>query len=98
MELRAQVFSEEEVRSCANITATVQNLIVWHKALPAYREGDVVYIEFNTGHPDMLGKWEVSDTVLQGGVTNCVAGLKWIKIARKFQTKKCQNTVVHTST
>ena len=56
LELRAQGFSEEEVSICANITAAVEKLIVCHKALPMYREGDTVYIEFNTGHPDILGK------------------------------------------
>ena len=37
LELIARVFSEEEVRICANITASVEKLIVWHKALPTYR-------------------------------------------------------------
>ena len=46
----------------------------------------------------MVGKWEIGDIGVQGGVTNCVAKVKQIKILRKFQTKKCQNTVVHTST
>ena len=44
MELKAQGFSEEEVRSCANIKAEVENLILRHKALTTYREGDEVYI------------------------------------------------------
>ena len=43
----------------ANITDAVEKLIVWHKALPTYREGDTVYVEFKTGNPDMLGKWLV---------------------------------------
>ena len=37
-------FSEEEVIRCANITAAVEKLIVWHKALPTYREGNAVSI------------------------------------------------------
>ena len=43
-ELRASGFSEEEVSSCANITAAVEKLIVWHKAKPTYIEGDELYI------------------------------------------------------
>ena len=46
----------------------------------------------------MVSKWEVDDIWVQGGVTNGVAEVKWIKFYRKFQTKKCQNNVVHTST
>ena len=37
LELRAQVFSDEVVSICANITAAVEQLIVCHKALPTYR-------------------------------------------------------------
>ena len=37
LELRAQVFSDEVVSICANITAAVEQLIVFHKALPTYR-------------------------------------------------------------
>ena len=44
LELRDGVFSEYEVSICANIKVAVENLILWHKALPTYREGDVVYI------------------------------------------------------
>ena len=55
-----------------------------------------MYIEFNTRHPDMVVKWEVSDNGVQGGVTNGAAKLKCIKILRKFQTKKFQNNVVQT--
>ena len=44
LELRDQGFSEEEVSSCANITAAVEMLILWHKALTTYREGDAVCI------------------------------------------------------
>ena len=44
LELGDQGFSEEEVISCANITAAVEKLILWHKALPTYIEVDVVYI------------------------------------------------------
>ena len=46
----------------------------------------------------MVGRWEVSGIGVQLGVTNGVAKVKRIKILREFQTKKCQNTVVHTST
>ena len=49
---------------------------MWHKALPTYREGGVVYIEFKTGHPDMVVKWEVGDIGVQGGVTNGVDKVK----------------------
>ena len=44
LELGYQGFGEKDVRRCANITATVENIIVWHKVLPTYTEGDVVYI------------------------------------------------------
>ena len=56
-ELRSWGFSEEEVNSCANIKSAVENLIVWHKSLPTYREGDEVYIESKTENPDTVGKW-----------------------------------------
>ena len=56
LELRARGFREEVVIICANIKSAVEKLIVWHKALPTYREGDEVYISFKTGHPDMVGK------------------------------------------
>ena len=46
----------------------------------------------------MVDKWEVGDIGVQGSVINDVAKVKWIKILRKFQTKKIQSTVVHTST
>ena len=39
----------------ANITDVVEKLVVWHKAMTTYREGDGVYIYFKTGHPDMVG-------------------------------------------
>ena len=55
LELRARGFSEEEASSCANITAALEKLIAWHKALPTYREGDAVNIELNTGHHDIVG-------------------------------------------
>ena len=76
MELRDQGFSEEQVIRCANITYAVENLIMRYKALPTYREGDTVCIEFNTGHHDMVGKWEVGDIRVQGGVTNGVTKVK----------------------
>ena len=44
LELIAWGFSKEEVRRYANITDAVEKLIVWHKALLTYREGDEVYI------------------------------------------------------
>ena len=62
--------------SCENITAAVEKLIVWHTVLTTYTEGDMVYIEINTGHPDMVGKCEVGDIGVQGGVTNIVAKVK----------------------
>ena len=40
LELRDKGFSEEEMRSCANITDAVEKLIMWHKSLSTYREGD----------------------------------------------------------
>ena len=48
----------------------------WHKALPTYIEVDVVYIEFKTGHPNMVGKRKFGAIVLQGGVTNGVDNVK----------------------
>ena len=56
--------------SCANITDAVEKLIVWHKAMPTYGEGDKMYIKLMTGHPDMVGKWEVGDIGVQGGAPN----------------------------
>ena len=44
LEIRDWWFSGEELNSCANITAAVENLIVWNKALPTYIEGDMMYI------------------------------------------------------
>ena len=55
--------------NCANIRAVVEKMIVWHKALSTYIEDDMVYIEFKTGHPVMVGNWEVNDIVVQGGET-----------------------------
>ena len=46
----------------------------------------------------MVGKWEVGDIGVQRCLPNGVAKMILIKILRKFQTKKCQNTEVHTST
>ena len=54
----------------ANITALVEKLIVWHKALPTYREGDMVWIEIKTGIPDIVGKGERGDIIVQGYVIN----------------------------
>ena len=98
LELRSWGFSENEGISCTNIKTTVEKLTVWHKALPTYRESGDVYIEFNTLQPYMVGKQENGDIGAQGGLTNGVAKVKWIKILRKFQTKNCQNNAVHTST
>ena len=44
MELGSWSFSEEEASSYSNITAAVEMLVVWHKAMPTYREGGTVYI------------------------------------------------------
>ena len=57
---------------CANITAAVEKLIVLHKSMTTYREGDVVYIKFKTGHPVMLVKGEGGDIGVQGYVPNGV--------------------------
>ena len=61
LELRDGGFIEEEVSICANITDAVEKLILCHKALSHYREGDAVYIKFKTGNPNMVYKWEVGD-------------------------------------
>ena len=90
LELKYQGFSEEEVIICANSTAALEKMVVWHKELTSYREVDAVYIEFNTGHHYMVGRWEVGDIGVQVGVTNGLAKVKRIKILGKFQTKKCQ--------
>ena len=57
-ELGAQGFSEEEVSSFANITVVVDYLIMWHKEMNIYIEGDTVYIKLNTGKPGMVDKVE----------------------------------------
>ena len=44
LELRAWGFIEEDVSSCANITAAVDNLIMWHKALNTYIKVDELCI------------------------------------------------------
>ena len=56
LELRVWGFREGQVKSSANITAVVENLVVWHKVLPTYREVGVVYILIKTGKPYMVGK------------------------------------------
>ena len=61
LELRAWSFSEAGVSSCANIKVSVEKMIMQNKALTTYREVDDVYIELKTGHPDMLGKYEISN-------------------------------------
>ena len=60
---------------CSNITAGVEKLIVRHKALPTYREGGMMHIEFKTGTPGVVGKGEGSAIIVQGGVTNGVANV-----------------------
>ena len=60
---------------CANIKAGVEKLIMWHKVLPTYIEGGVVYIESKTGHPYMVGKGICSDIVVKGGVIYCVVNV-----------------------
>ena len=69
-----------------------------HKALHTYREGYVVYIEFNTDPPDMVGKGGGGDIEVLGGVTNDVANVLLHKNIRRVKIKKGQNTVVYTST
>ena len=44
LELRSQGFSEEEVIIGDNITDAVEKLIVCHKSLTTYIEGDTLYI------------------------------------------------------
>ena len=44
LELIARVFSEEEASRCANVTAAVEKLNVWHKEIPTYIAVDVAYI------------------------------------------------------
>ena len=57
-----------------------------------------MYIEFNTGTPDVVVKGVGGNIGVQLGVTNDVANMLWHKILRRVTTKKGQNTVVHTST
>ena len=45
----------------------------------------------------MVGKQEICDIRVQGGVNNFVAKVKLIKFSESFKTN-CQNTLVHTST
>ena len=56
-----------------------------------------MYIEFNTGHPDMVDKGEGGAIGVQGGATNGVANVLRNKFLRSFQTKMGQNTVGKTS-
>ena len=51
---RSEELAMPLINICNNITDAVEKLIVWHKYLTTYREGDAVYIEVSTGHPDML--------------------------------------------
>ena len=60
---------------CVNITAVVENIIVWHKELPNYRKSDAVYIEFKTGPPHMSCKERSCATGVQVGVTNGVGNV-----------------------
>ena len=73
--------------SCANIIAAEEKLVVCRKALPTYIEGDAMYIEFNTGHPDMVGKWKLGGIGVHGGVTSGVAKVKRIKKSEYFKQK-----------
>ena len=57
---------------CVNITAGLENLIVWHKSLTTYREGDVVCIESNNVHPYMVNKGGGGDIGVQVVVTDGV--------------------------
>ena len=43
--------------------------------MPTYREGDTVYIEFDNGNPDMVGKGVGGDIGVQGVVTNGVTNV-----------------------
>ena len=72
-------------------------LIVCHKVLLTYREGDMVYIEYKNPLPAMVDKGLDGDIRVKGVVTNGVANVLWSIILRRVQTKKVQNTVVHTS-
>ena len=47
----------------------VDKLIVWHKELNTYLEGGAVYIKFNIGNPDVVGKGGGGDIGVQVGVT-----------------------------
>ena len=44
----------------------------------------------------MVDKGECGAIRLQGGITNGVTNVLWYKIIRRVETKKGQNTVVHT--
>ena len=60
---------------CANIEFGVDNIILWHKALPVYIEGGAVCIEFKTGTPGIVYKGEGGDIRVNGCVTNGVDNL-----------------------
>ena len=60
---------------CANITSRVENIVVCHKVLPTYRQGDVLYICFKAGSTDMVCKGEGGAIGVQVCVTNAVANL-----------------------
>ena len=76
------------MRIRTNITYVLKNLMLWHKALPTYREGDAVYIELRTSTPDMVGKREGRAIKVQAGVTNDVANVLLHEIIRRVKTKK----------
>ena len=44
LEIRAEGFSKEDAIRCSNTTDAVENRIMWQKAMPTYREGDMLYI------------------------------------------------------
>ena len=75
----------------------LKKLIVCNKSLPTHREGDAVYIELNTGTPDMAVKREGGSIRVHWGVTIGFTNVLWHKILRIFK-KDSQKYVVHTST
>ena len=84
---------------CANITVELDKLVTWYNALTTYKEVDTLYIVFKTGHLDMVGDVAGGCCItIHGNVTDFVANVLWNKIGERIQTKKGQNTVVHTLT
>ena len=60
---------------CDNIAYGLENISVCIKEIPTYKEGDMVYIEFKTGKPDLVGKGEGGDIGVQRGVTNGITNV-----------------------